>query len=88
MHLVEGDVVNAGQVLAEIDPRPYQVQLEPAEAALAHDQALLGNAKVDVERYTKLLSNDAIPKSSWTHKPRWSRSTPSRNMLARTTPPR
>jgi multidrug efflux system membrane fusion protein len=58
----EGDVVQSGQVLAEIDPRPYQVQLELAEAALAHDQALLGNAKVDVDRYTKLLATEAIPK--------------------------
>src|ERR1700676_339372 len=58
----EGDLVQQGQVLAEVDPRPYQVQLELAQATLAHDQALLNNAKVDVERYTQLLATDAIPK--------------------------
>ncbi len=58
----EGDKVKEGQVLAEIDPRPFQVQLALGEATLAHDQALLDNARVDVARYTKLLETDAIPK--------------------------
>jgi multidrug efflux system membrane fusion protein len=58
----EGDLVKEGQVLAEIDPRPYQVQLELAQGTLARDQALLDNAKVDVERYKKLLATDAVPK--------------------------
>jgi multidrug efflux system membrane fusion protein len=58
----EGELVKQGQVLAEIDPRPYQVQLEMAQATLARDRALLDNAKVDVERYRKLLATDAIPK--------------------------
>jgi len=58
----EGDVVTQGQVLVEIDPRPFQVQLESAEAALAHDQALLGNAKVDLERYRELVATEAAPK--------------------------
>jgi multidrug efflux system membrane fusion protein len=58
----EGDLVKEGQVIAEIDPRPYQVQLEVAQAAQAHDQALLDNAKVDQERYKQLLATDAIPK--------------------------
>jgi multidrug efflux system membrane fusion protein len=58
----EGDLVKEGQVLAEIDPRPYQVQLELAQSTLARDQALLDNAKVDVERYQKLLMTDAVPK--------------------------
>lgn len=58
----EGDLVKEGQVLAEIDPRPYQVQLELAQATLAHDQALLSNAKVDLDRYKMLLATDAIPK--------------------------
>ena len=57
----EGDLVTAGQVILEIDPRPYQVQLELAQATLAHDQAVLNNAKVDVERYKLLRSTDAIP---------------------------
>jgi len=57
----EGDLVKEGQPLIEIDPRPYQVQLEMAEAALAHDQALLANAKVDLNRYQQLVKTDAIP---------------------------
>ncbi|HEY2149780.1 MAG TPA: MdtA/MuxA family multidrug efflux RND transporter periplasmic adaptor subunit [Vicinamibacterales bacterium] len=58
----EGDFVKAGQVLAEIDPRPYQVMLESAQATLAKDQALLDNARVDFDRYKKLLETDAVPK--------------------------
>jgi len=58
----EGDLVKEGQVLMQIDPRPYQVQLEMAQGAMAHDQALLDNARVDLERYKQLLQTDAIPK--------------------------
>jgi membrane fusion protein, multidrug efflux system len=57
----EGDLVKEGQVLCEIDPRPYQVQLDIAQATLAHDQALLDNAKVDQKRYQELVKTDAIP---------------------------
>src|SRR5215470_6278663 len=57
----EGDRVQQGQVLAEIDPRPFQVQLQLAEAALARDKALLSNAKLDVERYTHLMERQLIP---------------------------
>jgi multidrug efflux system membrane fusion protein len=57
----EGDLVKAGQVLIEIDPRPYQVQLDLAQATLAHDQALLANAKLDLDRYKQLVKTDAIP---------------------------
>ncbi len=58
----EGDLVNEGQVIAEIDPRPYQVMLEQAEGNMAKDQALLANAKVDLDRYKTLLATDSIPK--------------------------
>jgi multidrug efflux system membrane fusion protein len=58
----EGDLVTAGQVILEVDPRPFQVQLDLAEATLAHDQALLSNAKLDAERYQTLRTTDAIPK--------------------------
>ena len=57
----EGDFVRSGQPLIEIDPRPYEVQREMAEATLAHDQALLANAKVDQNRYQQLVKTDAIP---------------------------
>jgi multidrug efflux system membrane fusion protein len=58
----EGDFVKEGQILIEIDPRPYQVQLDMAEGTLARDQALLNNSKIDLERYKMLLATDAIPK--------------------------
>lgn len=58
----EGDLVKEGQVLIEIDPRPYQVQLQQGEGTLAKDQALLDNAKLDLARYQTLLDQDAIPK--------------------------
>jgi len=58
----EGDFVKQGQVIAEIDPRPFQVQLELATATLARDQALLDNAKVDLERYQLLRQTEAVPK--------------------------
>jgi multidrug efflux system membrane fusion protein len=58
----EGDLVQKDQVIAEIDPRPYQVMLEVAQGAMARDQAMLTNAKVDLERYQTLLKTDSIPK--------------------------
>ena len=58
----EGQLVHAGDLLAKIDPRPYQVQLEQAEGQMARDEATLNNAKVDLTRYQVLMSQDAIPK--------------------------
>lgn len=58
----EGQFVRAGDVLAEVDPRPFQVQLEQAEGQMARDQALLANAKLDLTRYRTLLEQDAIPR--------------------------
>ncbi len=58
----EGQMVQAGDLLAEIDPRPYQVQLEQAQGQLARDEALLANANVDLTRYKKLVAEDSIPK--------------------------
>ena len=57
----EGDTVHKGDLLAEIDPRPYQVMLEQAEAGLARDQANLDNARVDLARYATLAPLKAIP---------------------------
>jgi len=48
----EGDLVQEGQVLLEIDPRPFQVQLDSAQAALEHDQALLRQAQANRDRDT------------------------------------
>ncbi len=58
----EGQVVRAGELLAEIDPRPAQVQLATAEGQLAKDQSLLKNAQVDLERYRVLFKQDSIAK--------------------------
>jgi multidrug efflux system membrane fusion protein len=58
----EGQVVKAGQLLAEIDPRAFQVQLDQAQGQLARDQALLENAKLDLERYQGLFKQDSIAK--------------------------
>jgi multidrug efflux system membrane fusion protein len=58
----EGQLVHAGDLIAKIDPRPYQVQLEQAEGQMARDEATLNNARVDLNRYQVLMSQDAIPK--------------------------
>jgi multidrug efflux system membrane fusion protein len=58
----EGQVVKAGDLLAEIDPRPFQVQLTQANGQMAKDQALLKNAQLDLERYRTLLTQDSISK--------------------------
>ncbi len=57
----EGDIVHQGDLLVELDPRPYQVQLEQAEGQMARDQANLANAKTDLARYETLLTQNAIP---------------------------
>lgn len=62
VHFNEGEVVQAGALLAEIDPRPFQVALAQAEGQMARDQALLANARVDLERYRRLVATDSIPK--------------------------
>jgi len=56
----EGQIVKSGQLIAIVDPRPYHVQLEQAEGTMAHDQALLKNAEVDLERYRTLYKQDSI----------------------------
>lgn len=56
----EGQVVRAGQLLAEVDPRAYEVALALAQAQLARDTAQLRNAQVDLDRYKDLLAKDSI----------------------------
>ena len=62
VNYIEGQMVRAGDSLVEIDPRPYQAQLTQAEGQLARDQALLENARVDLDRYQTAYSRNAIPK--------------------------
>jgi RND family efflux transporter MFP subunit len=59
----EGSLVQAGQLLASIDPQPYQIQLDQAEAQITRDQALLQNALTDLARYVSLQKQNAIPES-------------------------
>ncbi|HEX7811759.1 MAG TPA: MdtA/MuxA family multidrug efflux RND transporter periplasmic adaptor subunit [Burkholderiales bacterium] len=56
----EGQVVKQGELLAEIDPRAFQVQLAQAEGQMARDVALLKNAQADLERYRVLFEQDSI----------------------------
>src|ERR1700740_635312 len=58
----EGQMVRKGDSLLEIDPRPYQAQLTQAEGQLAHDQALLTEARIDLDRYQQAFSRNAIAK--------------------------
>jgi multidrug efflux system membrane fusion protein len=56
----EGQLVHQGDVLVEIDPRPYEVALTQAQGQLAKDQATLDNARIDYTRYQTLLKQEAI----------------------------
>ncbi len=58
----EGQIVASGQLLARIDPRPFEVQLTQAEGQMARDQAILKNARDDLERYRTLWKQDLIQK--------------------------
>ena len=58
----EGQTVQKGDFLAEVDPRPFQLAVEQAEAQLLRDQALLKNARLDLERYRLLVKQDSIAK--------------------------
>ncbi len=58
----EGAYVKAGDLLAEIDPAPYQAVLTQAQGALKRDQALLEEARVDLKRYQTLAAQDSIPR--------------------------
>lgn len=60
LHYTEGQAVRRGQLLAEIDPRPYQAALAAAEGELARVEALLGNAEIDLRRYRQLARQEAV----------------------------
>jgi multidrug efflux system membrane fusion protein len=60
----EGQLVNKGDLLAQIDPRPYQVALAQAEGQLAKDQALLKNAELDLARYKALVAQNSIARQT------------------------
>lgn len=56
----EGQMVRQGQVLAQIDPRPYRLALQQTRANLARDEAQLTSARLDLNRYQTLLKQDSI----------------------------
>jgi multidrug efflux system membrane fusion protein len=56
----EGQIVHQGESLAQIDPRPYEAALEQMQGNLKRDQALLGDAKLDLKRYEGLIKEDSI----------------------------
>ena len=56
----EGQMVKAGQLLVQIDPRPFQVAVDQAQAQLLHDQAVLADARLDLTRYTTLRKQDSV----------------------------
>src|SRR5713101_4405248 len=60
----EGQIVNKGDFLAQIDPRPYQVALAQAEGQLAKDQALLKNAEIDLARYRTLVAQNSVARQT------------------------
>ena len=58
----EGQIVHEGDLLAELDSRPFQVQLTQAEGQAAKDQATLKDAQLDLERYQNLVTQGILPK--------------------------
>ncbi|CAM3802774.1 MdtA/MuxA family multidrug efflux RND transporter periplasmic adaptor subunit [Roseateles saccharophilus] len=62
IYFKEGQAVKAGQALALIDPRPFEIARDQAQAALARDQAQLENARADLARYKDLVAKEAAPR--------------------------
>jgi multidrug efflux system membrane fusion protein len=60
----EGQTVKAGEVLAQVDPRPYQIALAQYQGQLQKDQATLENARLDLQRYQQLMKQDSTSKQT------------------------
>jgi multidrug efflux system membrane fusion protein len=61
----EGQVVKKGDLLAVVDPRPYEVALQNAQGTQAKDEALLKNAQIDLQRYATLVKQDSIARQQY-----------------------
>src|ERR1700722_2496977 len=62
VHYKEGQMVRKGEALIEIDPRPSEATLKQAEGSLQHDQGLLAQARMDLQRYKDAYAKNAIAK--------------------------
>ena len=65
VHFKEGQMVKQGELLAQVDPRPYDVALQQAIGQQQRDEALLKNAQMDLERYRKLVQQDSIARQQY-----------------------
>ena len=65
VNVKEGQEVKEGELLAEIDPRPYEVQLSQAQATLFKDQSALKDARLNLERFQQLYKDGVIPKQQF-----------------------
>ena len=62
VHYKEGQIVHKGDPLVDIDPRPYEATLQQAQGTLQHDQGVLAQAKIDLDRYRAAYARNAIAK--------------------------
>jgi multidrug efflux system membrane fusion protein len=62
VHYHEGQIVHSGDPLIDIDPRPYQAQLQQAEGLLDHDRGVLKQAEIDLARYREAFASHAVAK--------------------------
>ena len=65
VHYAEGQIVHRGDPLIDIDPRPYEAQLQQDQGQLKRDQALLKQAEIDLARYREARSMDAVPRQTF-----------------------
>ncbi len=65
VHYIEGQIVHRGDPLIDIDPRPYEAQLQQYQGQLERDQALLKQAEIDLARYKEAAAEDAVARQTY-----------------------